>query len=233
VNIATQLSFRDEEFTGTGRLFPLPNLVMFPHVVQALHIFEPRYQQLLEDALVGDSLIVMATSLADAPSECCCRPPISPFACLTRIVSTRSLADGRSDILVLGLRRVRITSELPLVRPYREAELELLRESTQADGPCHAQLLIQELLSLTQQLFSQNPCVDPTLAKILDEQHSLSMITDLLGYSLPLHRDTKLAMLSETDVFKRAGLLLESLAARGHDCGSAAHEPFPPKFSWN
>jgi len=47
-------------FTGEARLFPLPNLVLFPHVVQPLHIFEPRYRQLTADALSGDRLIAMA-----------------------------------------------------------------------------------------------------------------------------------------------------------------------------
>ncbi|WP_390891137.1 LON peptidase substrate-binding domain-containing protein [Gemmata palustris] len=39
---------------------PLPNLVLFPHVVQGLHIFEPRYRQMAADALAGDGLIAMA-----------------------------------------------------------------------------------------------------------------------------------------------------------------------------
>src|SRR5436309_2528627 len=49
-----------ETFTGTARLFPLPNLVLFPHVVQPLHVFEPRYRQMTADALAGDRLIAMA-----------------------------------------------------------------------------------------------------------------------------------------------------------------------------
>src|SRR5438132_9947498 len=44
-------------FNGLARLFPLPNLVLFPHVVQGLHIFEPRYRQLMTDALAADKLI--------------------------------------------------------------------------------------------------------------------------------------------------------------------------------
>ena len=53
-------SFPPDEFAGTARLFPLPNLVLFPHVVQPLHIFEPRYRQLMADALADDRLIAMA-----------------------------------------------------------------------------------------------------------------------------------------------------------------------------
>ena len=46
-------------FGGVARLFPLPNLVLFPHVVQGLHIFEPRYRQLMADALAADRLIAL------------------------------------------------------------------------------------------------------------------------------------------------------------------------------
>ena len=47
------------DFAGTARLFPLPNLVLFPHVMQPLHIFEPRYRQMTADALAGDRLIAV------------------------------------------------------------------------------------------------------------------------------------------------------------------------------
>ena len=53
------LSFSFEDFSGTVRLFPLPNLVLFPHVMQPLHVFEPRYRELLEDALEDDRLIAL------------------------------------------------------------------------------------------------------------------------------------------------------------------------------
>ena len=47
------------QFCGTARLFPLPNLVLFPSVIQPLHIFEPRYRQMMADALDGDRLLAL------------------------------------------------------------------------------------------------------------------------------------------------------------------------------
>ena len=52
--------FLAEEFLGKVRVFPLPDVVLFPHVMQPLRIFEPRYRELLEDALAGDGLIAVA-----------------------------------------------------------------------------------------------------------------------------------------------------------------------------
>ena len=46
-------------FSNQCRLFPLPDLVFFPHTVLPLHIFEPRYRQMTEDALAGDRLVTM------------------------------------------------------------------------------------------------------------------------------------------------------------------------------
>ena len=54
------LIFTPDEFSGQVRLFPLPNLVLFPHVIQPLRVFEPRYVDLLHDALATDRLITMA-----------------------------------------------------------------------------------------------------------------------------------------------------------------------------
>ncbi len=54
------LRFDEANFSGVARLFPLPNLVMFPHVLQPLHVYEPRYRALLEEALDDDRLIAMA-----------------------------------------------------------------------------------------------------------------------------------------------------------------------------
>ena len=48
-----------ENFQGVARLFPLPNLVMFPHIVQPLHIFEQRYRDMVREALATDRLIAM------------------------------------------------------------------------------------------------------------------------------------------------------------------------------
>ncbi len=48
---AADLYFDADTFSGVARLFPLPNLVMYPHVMQPLHIYEERYREMLEDAI--------------------------------------------------------------------------------------------------------------------------------------------------------------------------------------
>ena len=70
-------------FMGTVRLFPLPNAVLFPQVMQPLHVFEPRYRQLAEDALAGDRFIAMALlapGWQSDPAGCpaICATPLTP-----------------------------------------------------------------------------------------------------------------------------------------------------------
>ncbi len=60
------LAFDPSTFSGKARLFPLPNLVMFPHVVLPLHIFEPRYRQMTEHSLASDRLITMIQIVSPA-----------------------------------------------------------------------------------------------------------------------------------------------------------------------
>src|SRR5438132_8216721 len=108
-----------EKFAGEARLFPLLNLVLFPHVVQPLHVFEPRYRQLTADALAGDQLITMALLQPDWEPDDAGLPPVFPVACLGRIIAHKELADGRSILLLRGLSRVRIVEEMPTHKPYR------------------------------------------------------------------------------------------------------------------
>src|SRR5690348_13006239 len=109
-------SFQDlssslEAFAGGVRLFPLPNLVLFPHVMQPLHIFEPRYRSLLEDALSADRLIAMAVLEPGWESDYEGRPPLSSMACLGRVATYRRLPDGTYNLLLLGLQRIKLVRE--------------------------------------------------------------------------------------------------------------------------
>src|SRR5437899_8015135 len=97
-----------DDFKGTARLFPLPNLVLFPTMLQGLHIFEPRYRQMTADALADDHLL--APVLLQPGWECHYQgnPAIHRVACLGKIIADQLLDDGRYNLQVRGLCRVRI-----------------------------------------------------------------------------------------------------------------------------
>ena len=101
------------DFMGTVRLFPLPNAVLFPQVMQPLHVFEPRYRQLAVDALAGDRFIAMALLAPGWQTDQSGTPPIHPVACLGRIIAEQRLADGRYNLLLRGMSRIQIAHEIP------------------------------------------------------------------------------------------------------------------------
>src|SRR3954465_12071673 len=101
------------DFANVCRLFPLPKVVLFPHAVLPLHIFEPRYRQMTEDALAGDRLITMIQIRPRSEGETWREPvEIEEVGCLGRIIQHERLADGRFNMLLLGRKRVRILREL-------------------------------------------------------------------------------------------------------------------------
>src|SRR6516164_287400 len=113
-----------QNFEGIARLFPLPNMVLFPFVIQPLHIFEERYRQMTADALASDRLICMALLRPGWEAEYSGRPPIHSVACLGRIVADQRLDDGRYNLLLRGLARVRIVEEIEPGQTYRRARVE-------------------------------------------------------------------------------------------------------------
>lgn len=108
-------------------LFPLHRVPLFPHALAPLRVFEPRYLQMVEDAMEGDKLIALA--MFDGPRwkrEYHGRPPIRPAVCVGQIVQQAHEAEGRSIIMVQGLCRASIAFELPAQegKLYREAMVE-------------------------------------------------------------------------------------------------------------
>src|SRR3990170_4119018 len=119
---AADLCFDACAFSGVARLFPLPNLVMYPHVMQPLHIFEERYREMLEDSLATDRLVAMALLEPGWETDYDSRPPVARYACLGKVVTHHRLKDGRYNLLLMGVGRVRIVQELEPRRSFRQAK---------------------------------------------------------------------------------------------------------------
>ena len=90
-----------EPFTIPHRVpvFPLPNLVFFPKTYLPLHIFEPRYRQMVAEATAGGQCIAMALLKDGWETQYDENPPIYPLVCVGRLMSMQPLAGGRSNIL--------------------------------------------------------------------------------------------------------------------------------------
>src|SRR5947209_6530005 len=109
-------------------LFPLPNVVLFPNVFLPLHIFEPRYREMVADALASDRLIGMVLLRPGWERDYEGRPPVYPIGCAGVITHAERLADGRFNIVLRGMEKFRIVGE-DTARAYRLAHVTAMPES--------------------------------------------------------------------------------------------------------
>ncbi|MBQ1543290.1 peptidase S16 [Caulobacter sp. CCUG 60055] len=99
-------------------VFPLNGALLLPYGQLPLNVFEPRYLNMVDDAMAGDRIIGMiqtrAGGVADLP------PPLAPIGCAGRITSFAETPDGRYLITLSGLCRFAAGDELPVRTPYRQ-----------------------------------------------------------------------------------------------------------------
>ena len=216
-----------EHFNGTAKLFPLPNLVLFPGVEQGLHIFEYRYREMTADALNSDNLIAMVLLKPDWEQDYDAKPAIEPVCCLGCITASEKLPDGRYNLRLQGLARFEIEAELPSEgKMYRRASGRLVNDQ-------HGKNFLDEqsqrtrLQKLLFDRYAAQPLAMSRLMAMFDIKHSASSVCDQLAYHLPLSLDVKQQLLREASVVGRFALLLSALDTQQRPGA------FPPRFSCN
>lgn len=221
-------------FNGRARLFPLPNLTMFPHVVQPLHIFEPRYRAMVEDALAADRLIALVLLRPGWEDDYEGNPPVHPVACLGHILADQQLDDGRYNILLRGLCRVRILAEEPAERRFRVARVERMEETTELSDVSETPEAHHELLAAFRAWLPKESELADRLTALLDPTMPFAALTDVIAYTVRLAVEQKQELLEELNVARRAERLLKYLRALPPlDHGSGRSRRFPPDFSEN
>jgi len=229
-----------EDFDGVVRLFPLPNLVLFPHVIQALHIFEPRYCEMLSDALESDHLITMALLDPGWESHFHAQPKLASVSCIGRIISHSPTGDGRHNIFLAGIQRARILEELSVTTPFRQARVEILEDIPVANE-AQGEAFRDELLDVFRAMIPKDAANSKTFTELLTRQLPLAVLTDVIAYAVNLPIATKQYLLGEPNVESRYRLLMDNLTTlvETNDKPSDSVTPkgfrrgFPPPFSAN
>ena len=96
-------------------IFPLPGTIVLPRADLPLNVFEPRYLNLVADALAGSRLVGMIQPDPDGGGE----RHLCRTGCAGRITQYRETADGRIEMILSGVCRFELGEELPTVRGYR------------------------------------------------------------------------------------------------------------------
>ena len=113
-------------------VFPLDGALLLPGSTLNLQIFEPRYLNMIDDAMAGDRLIGMVQTRPGGDRQ---RPRLARVGCAGRITSYAETGDGRYLITLTGVCRFELGDELPLPIPYRQvrADYGLFAEDLDAD----------------------------------------------------------------------------------------------------
>src|SRR5512144_521588 len=109
------------------KVFPLHGVAVLPGTPAPFHVFEPRYRALVGDALAGDRILAVP-GLFGKSDALALRPPVRAICGAGIIEAVERHDDGRYDIVVRGLARVRLLEELPPARLYREFRAELIED---------------------------------------------------------------------------------------------------------
>jgi Lon protease-like protein len=214
-----------EGFAGHVRLFPLPNLVMFPHVIQPLHIFEPRYRQMTRDALAGDRLLTLVLLRPGWEADYEGHPALFSVACVARIIAEQRMDDGRFNLLVRGLSRAHILEEETTAKSYRGARVQLLADADPED-PRRERDLRRKLAARVPGCFPAQGELLEQLNKLLKSDLQLGALCDIVAFALALEVPVKQQLLEEPRVERRARRILRFLQKAGQ-------RKFPPEFSAN
>lgn len=107
-------------------IFPLPKVVLLPGEVLPLHVFEPRYTEMVRDAITSHRVIGMVEYLPGHENDESSRPPVRDLGCIGLIAKHEELPDGRFMLWLIGLERFRIKTELEVPTAYRQVRVKYL-----------------------------------------------------------------------------------------------------------
>jgi Lon protease-like protein len=223
-------------------LFPLHGAVLLPQQLMPLHVFEPRYRQLVEHALDGSGLFALALFKGeDWKTQYHGRPPIRRSVCVGRIAQHERSNDGRYNIMFQGVCRAKIVRELPgsAERLYRAAMLEPFGndepgELALGDPLAPARERLKEML--TEGPLTKLVGASQVAGYLGNEELPSPVVMDVVAFALIHETEVRYRILEAPSAEQRTVILeealdsLRSLIRRGQ-----AQRPdlWPKGCSWN
>jgi Lon protease-like protein len=190
-------------------IFPLPNAALFPGAPLPLHVFEPRYRDMIRDALAGNKALAVARLRPGFEQHYEGRPAVFDVCGAGRIVDHVQRDDGRYDILLRGVARVRILNEHAPLQKYRLVNAELL-----SDAPGSAELAAafhERLRSLWPVLAPHLPEAARDLASFAQGADGAGELSDRLAGSLFGDPELTQRLIEELDPAERLRIVTDAL----------------------
>jgi ATP-dependent Lon protease len=203
-------------------LFPLP-IVLFPGVPVPLHIFEPRYRQMLTDIKVSNSLFGL--SYFDSTTSESDTPPAGHIGCVAEVTETQPLPDGRSNVLAVGLIRYRMEEYVERGDPYLRARVSFFEDDEETEG---------DVAASSRQVAEIFTRIAKSVRTINDERANLPDISDtdpeylsfLVSAAMEIELDVKQELLELRSTAERLSRLNKMLrrAVPGYEERARIHE---------
>jgi Lon protease-like protein len=179
-------------------IFPLAGALLFPRMQLPLHIFEPRYRALVSDAMARDRRIGMIQPRSDGDP-----PPLFDIGCVGRIAHVEALDDGRYNIVLEGVAKFRLLSELPVTTPFRQIEAELEADESAEPLPLAQRAALEE--ESRRYADAQGYAVDWNAVSRLDDESLVNGIAQIA----PFDAAAKQALLEAPDLQERTELVIQ------------------------
>lgn len=191
------------DLPDTIAIFPLPGALLFPGGLLPLNIFEPRYLNMIDDAMAGDRLIGMVQALGGGPKH---HPEIAAVGTLGEIVSHSETEDGRYLITLRGVSRFEVVQEPPLELPYRTAEVswDVYEKDLQPDRSLEGEPPELFIAEMDEYLTRNDLSVDRTSV----EDAPLDALVNALAMGCPFAPIEKQALLEARDLKARMECLI-------------------------
>ena len=192
----------------------LPDCNLLPHGLLPLFIFEPRYREMLADALETDRMLAIGTVDKDSPPVGEDEPAVFEYSCAGMIRACVSNEDGTSHLILQGVRRIRFTNWLETDKLYRLAEVEPVSHANENTAATKA--LAQRALESARELTDKGH--QTPNAQALEEMESLEdpePLADLIAYHLIRDPDRRQALLGMQEVGERLRYVIAELAKVG------------------
>jgi Lon protease-like protein len=190
-------------------IFPLPRMTLFPKAVVPLHVFEPRYRELVVHCLERGRAVALPMLRPGYEADYEGRPPVYEVMGAGRIISEEQQADGRWNILVQGTDRVRLTFEWPADASFRVICAERL-PTVAAELPSVADSA-RTLRMLLARLAEAWPEKSEALHRLDRLVPAPEALVDMVGAHVIADGDTRQRFLEELDLARRARLVTEAV----------------------
>jgi Lon protease-like protein len=209
-------------------VFPLPDVVLFPKVYLPLHIFEPRYRQMVMDVKTGNQMIGMALLKEGWEENYYQNPAIFQLGCVGRVIKVESLEDGRFNIILYGLKKFTIKDEF-FDRSYRQAAIEPLGFRSEVSATLSTELkgCLIRLLKEYASLVKLGRQVDLLVQSCLDDEVLIHTLSFALNFT-PLEKQF---LLEAEELEQQAHRLVDLIQFKILESRSHHRAPTPKRDS--